>query len=213
MGLNFYLNKTDYKNKRAVNDMGFRIYAVRGNHEERPQNLGMKLIWDSDTSGMVYYEPEFPNIRYFMDGGLYVINKHTVLVIGGAYSVDKEYRLLRAGYTIGEAETANPKKCGWFKDEQLTKEERDRIASFVKGKHFGLVLTHTCPIQWEPTDLFLPSIDQTKVDKTMEYWLAGIESSISYNLWLCGHYHADRGIAPRAKMLYWGIEDLEDLIK
>ena len=41
MGLNFYLNKTDRKNKRNVNATGFRIYAVRGNHEERRVDIVM----------------------------------------------------------------------------------------------------------------------------------------------------------------------------
>ena len=45
MGLNFYLNKTDRKNKRNVNATGFRIYAVRGNHEERPENLSMEQMY------------------------------------------------------------------------------------------------------------------------------------------------------------------------
>ena len=35
-GLNFYLNNTDKKYKKLLNSMGYHIYCVRGNHEQRP---------------------------------------------------------------------------------------------------------------------------------------------------------------------------------
>ena len=38
-GINFYLNKTDKKNKKIINNTGYIIYCVRGNHEERPENI------------------------------------------------------------------------------------------------------------------------------------------------------------------------------
>ena len=38
-GINFYLNKTDAKNKKNINATGYTIYCVRGNHEERPENI------------------------------------------------------------------------------------------------------------------------------------------------------------------------------
>lgn len=38
-GINFYLNETDLKNKKIINNQGFTLYCVRGNHEERPENL------------------------------------------------------------------------------------------------------------------------------------------------------------------------------
>lgn len=208
MGLNFYLNKTDTKNKKAVNDTGFHIYAVRGNHEERPENLGMERDWDMNVQGPVYFEPEFTNIRYFVDGGEYIINGLSTLVIGGAYSVDKWYRLFRAGYSEEEANLANPKKCGWFKDEQLTKEEMKTISTKCKGKSYDLILTHTCPISWEPIDLFLGGVDQKAVDKSMELWLDEFKNEINWRVWLFGHYHADRLERPRVEMFFNDIEDL-----
>lgn len=53
-GLNFYLNKSDYKNKKQVNDMGYIVYCLRGNHEERPENIpGMAIMVDHDIHGEV----------------------------------------------------------------------------------------------------------------------------------------------------------------
>lgn len=211
MGLNFYLNKTDAKNKKVVNDTGFHIYAVRGNHEERPELLNMSQLWDTYIKGGVYYEPEFPNIRYLMDGEEYEINGHSVLVVGGAYSIDKWYRLLRAGYIEKEALSANPKKCGWFKCEQLTAEEMQDIEDKRKGNNYDFVFTHTCPLSWEPVDLFLRGIDQSKVDKSMEEWLDSFKDKINWKVWLFGHYHADRLERPGVEMFFNDIEDMNTI--
>ena len=212
-GLNFWLNNTDKKYKKTLNDMGYHIYCVRGNHEERPENIpGMVLLTeDEDVGNAVWFQEEFPNIRYFVDGNAYNIGGHSVLVIGGAYSVDKWYRLARAGYSPAEAETANPKKCGWFKDELLTEKEMIAITKECEGKHFDFVLSHTCPLSWEPTDLFLRGIDQSQVDKSMEFWLDELRHHVDWHVWLFGHYHADRIERPRVEQMYMDYENIDTI--
>lgn len=203
-GLNFYLNKTDKKYKKMLNDMGYHIYCVRGNHEERPENItGMHFDNDYNVCNMTWVEDEYPNIRYFADGGNYFIGGHSVLVIGGAYSVDKWYRLSRAGiYNGADAKYANPKQTGWFPSELLTAEEMNMISDNVKGKHFDFVLSHTCPYSWEPTDLFLGFIDQSTVDQSMEIWMDELKETFSWNTWLFGHFHADRIERPHVEQMY-----------
>ena len=53
-------------------------------------------------------------------------------------------------------------------------------------------MSHTCPLAFEPTDLFLPVVDQSTVDKNMERYLGLIEYKLDYKLWLWGHFHAYR---------------------
>lgn len=211
-GLNFYLNNTDKKYKKLLNNQGYHIYCVRGNHEERPENIpGMVLIEDENVGNLVWFEEAYSNIRYFVDGNVYNIDNHSVLVLGGAYSVDKWYRLARAGYARDEAETANPKKCGWFKDECLTPEEMKVISESCAGKKFDFVLSHTCPLSWEPSDLFLGGIDQTTVDKSMEIWMDDLKNKIDWRIWLFGHYHADRIERPCVEQMYMDYEDLNTI--
>lgn len=211
-GLNFYLNNTDKKYKKLLNSQGYHIYCVRGNHEERPENIpGMVLIEDENVGNLVWFEEAYPNIRYFVDGNVYNIDNHSVLVLGGAYSIDKWYRLARAGYSRDEAETANPKKCGWFKDECLTPEEMKVISESCAGKKFDFVLSHTCPLSWEPSDLFLGGIDQTTVDKSMEIWMDDLKNKIDWRIWLFGHYHADRIERPCVEQMYMDYEDLNTI--
>lgn len=206
-GFNFWLNTTDIKAKRKANKYGYKIYCVRGNHEERPENIdSMKQVFDENVCGPVFMENEFPNIRYFKDGGIYDINGHRTLVIGGAYSVDKWYRLARAGLN---EQTNDPSKTGWFSSELLTEDEMLKIASATFGKDFDFVFSHTCPLSWEPRDLFLSFIDQSTVDKSMEQWLDVIKADIHWGVWCFGHFHKDRIERPRVEQFYGYIEDLE----
>lgn len=212
VGLNFWLNNTDKKNKKLLNSMGYHIYCVRGNHEQRPELVkNMILVEDEIVDNSVWMEEAFPNIRYFVDGNIYNLLGYSALVIGGAYSIDKWYRLARAGYTRDEAETADPKKCGWFKDECLTIAEMDVIMENVQGKSIDFILSHTCPISWEPTDLFLGGIDQSTVDKSMEVWLDVFKDKIDWDIWLFGHYHADRLERPHVEQFYEKYEDLNTI--
>ena len=212
-GLNFWLNNTDKKYKKLLNSMNYHIYCVRGNHEQRPELIkSMVLVNDENVNNVVYMEEDFPNIRYFVDGKIYNLLGHKCLVIGGAYSVDKWYRLARAGYSKNEAETADPKKCGWFKDECLTAAEMATIIKEVKGESVDFILSHTCPLSWEPTDLFLNGIDQSTVDKSMEVWLDELKDNVKWKYYLFGHYHADRIERPHVEQFYQEYEDVESII-
>lgn len=212
-GLNFWLNNTDKKYKKLLNSMNYHIYCVRGNHEQRPELIeSMILVNDENVNNVVYMEEAFPNIRYFVDGKIYNLLGYKCLVIGGAYSIDKWYRLARAGYFPDEAETADPKKCGWFKDECLTSAEMTTIMKKVKGESVDFVLSHTCPLSWEPIDLFLNGIDQSTVDKSMEVWFDELKDNVKWKYWLFGHYHADRIERPHVEQFYQEYEDIESII-
>lgn len=208
-GLNYYLDSRDKKFKEKLSKYPFTYFVVRGNHEERASNIAknnpdwrIEEFWGH----LVWVEKEFPNIKYAMDYPAFyeipyvevpyylrddnpicgyieyedLINTWRTFVIPGAYSVDKDYRLAM-GYS-------------WFKDEQLTKEEKDNGLFILEANDYkcDFVLSHTCPCCFEPTDLFLPMIDQSTVDKSMERYLGQIEFLLDYKCWLWGHYHAFR---------------------
>ena len=176
----------------------FRIYCVRGNHDARPQNVSdMKLIYDEDVQGEVYMQERWPQIRYFKDWGIYTIGQFKVAVIGGAYSVDKWYRL-QNNYT-------------WFKDELLTEEEMIQCTKDLTGARVDFVFTHTCPICWEPSDLFLNSINQSSVDKSMELFLEEVAQCFDWGIWCFAHYHADRLERPYVEQFYRDTENIEEL--
>ena len=90
----------------------------------------------------------------------------------------------------------------------FTNKEMNRIYKKVKGKHFDIVLTHTCPFKYEPTEVFLDFINQDNVDKTMEYFLDKIEENIDYDKWYCGHYHTIKMI-DKIEFMYENIKELK----
>ena len=179
VGINYYLNEEDKNYKEYLKKLKLKLFCVRGNHEERPENISTYKEVEM-FGGKVFIEEEYPNLIFAKDGEIYNIDDKKILVIGGAYSVDKQYRLLH-GYK-------------WFKDEQLTKKEMDTILDKVKGKHFDIVLTHTCPYKYEPREVFMQGLDQSKVDKSMEHFLDKIEENINYDKWYCGHYHTEKQV-------------------
>ena len=180
-GLNYYENKSDRKKKEFVNNLPFITFCVHGNHEKRPFDIPT-YIEGGFNGGIVYYEPEFPNILFAKDGEVYDFDGLKCIVIGGAYSVDKEYRLLR-GYK-------------WFYNEQPSEEIKQYVESQLEkyDNKIDVVLSHTCPIDYEPIEMFLPGIDQRKVDSSTEEWLGEIEKKLEYRKWYCGHWHTSKKI-------------------
>lgn len=209
-GFNFC--KNDKEVKTFAKRLGYHFYCVRGNHEQRPELMpNMTKIYDEEVQNEVYVEKEFPTIKYFIDGECYRIAGLRTLVLGGAYSIDKYYRLERAGVKETAPDEVVALMAHWFSQEQLTEKERKDILNRWEGQEFDLVLSHTCPISWEPTDLFLRFVDQNTVDKTMENWLEDMKTAINWNVWLFGHYHADRIEKPFVEILYTSVRHLLDL--
>ena len=192
-GINFYLNTMDVKLKEFLNKLNIKMFCIRGNHEERPENIDSYQEVEL-FGGKVFIEKEFPNLIFSKDGEIYNIDGNSILVIGGAYSIDKNTRIIH-GYP-------------WFKDEQLSQDEMNSIYKKVKGKHFDIVLTHTCPRKYEPTEAFLDFVDQSLVDKSMEDYLDIIEESITYDKWYCGHYHIEKKI-DKIEFMYGGVDILK----
>lgn len=199
-GVNYYMNNRDTSVKKKLQKSGFEFYLVRGNHEARPEDCeGVTWNYDENVEGIVGIDVAFPAIHYLRDGDVYFFNGHRTLVIGGAYSVDKYYRLQK-GYPYQ-----------WFENEQLSPEEREEIYNKVKGQEFDFVFTHTCPRAWEPVDLFIPSLNQATIDKSMEDWLDDIKIAIKYKVWLFGHFHADRIEKWNVEQFFQKTDELENI--
>lgn len=180
-GVNFSGAVRDRIKKEFLSMMPITLFCIHGNHEQRPFTIPTyeESIW---KCGTVYVEEEYPNILFAKDGELFDFEGKKTIVIGGAYSIDKEMRLAY-GY-------------GWWADEQPSAEIRE----YVEGRFHKLnwkvdvVLSHTVPLKYEPVEIFLSGFDQSKVDKSTEEWLDTIEDRLSYEKWYCGHYHTQKRI-------------------
>lgn len=179
VGANYYLGRRDEIVKSAMDKIKPTIFCIHGNHEARPHTIKTykTKTWNG---GEVWYEDNHPNLLFAKDGEIYNIEGLSHLVIGGAYSVDKYYRLAR-GYA-------------WWEDEQPSDETKCRVEQQIQGKHFDVILTHTCPFRYEPVEAFLPGLDQSTVDVSTEQWLDEVEAVADYDAWLCGHWHINKSI-------------------
>ena len=188
-GANYYFDKKDDIFKNAISEYNINIFAIRGNHDGNP--IYIKDVKQKEKYNNIgYIEEKYPNIFYAINGNIYNIEKNEFLVLGGAYSVDKFYRL-SMGYK-------------WFSDEQMTIEERENFLNNIPKKVQN-ILTHTCPYSNIPKHLFLSNIDQTTVDNNMEKFLDEVKNKIEYDNWFFGHYHANEEIEQKMYMLYDGI--------
>jgi 3-oxoacid CoA-transferase subunit A len=116
------------------------------------------------------------------DGEIYEFAGQKCLVIGGAYSVDKHIRISM--------------NYSWWTDEQPGEDTKNRTEQHLEaiGWEVDVVLTHTCPFDYLPREMFVNYVKQEDVDNSTEHWLNGIEKKLKYKKWYCGHYHTDKVI-------------------
>lgn len=192
VGVNFDRNYRDERSKNLLNSLPCTVFCIHGNHEIRPQNIPgyEETFWNG---GKVFVEPKWPKLLFAKDGEIFSLAGRRCLVIGGAYSVDKDYRL-EHGY-------------GWWPDEQPSEETKRYVESQTAANHIDIILSHTCPFKYEPREMFLNAVDQNTVDDSTERWLDKIEESVHYDAWYCGHWHTNKRIG-KMHFLYDGWEML-----
>lgn len=180
-GINFSGPHIDEIKKYYIKKLPITLFCIHGNHEQRPYTIETykEKRW---KEGIVYYEEKFPDILFAKDGEIYDLNNKKCIVIGGAYSVDKMYRLARG--------------FGWWSDEQPDSEIKQYVESQLENNSWeiDIVLSHTTPEKYEPVEVFLKGLDQSKVDKSTEIWLDKIEDKLNYKKWYCGHFHTQKKI-------------------
>lgn len=182
-GINYYLSDRDRLLKEELSNLPLTLFCIHGNHEERPFNLPgyQEQEWHG---GKVYVEPDFPNLIFAKDGEIYDFDGKQYIVIGGAYSVDKHFRQSHGWQ--------------WFASEQPDETIKAYVEQQLDKVHWTVdgVLSHTVPLDYEPTWAFLSGIDQSRVDKSTEIWLGTLEKKLHYRYWFAGHYHVESQEGP-----------------
>ncbi len=210
-GFNYYGDKRDDELKAEISRLNITLFCLHGNKENRPQNISTYGI-RSFCGGKVYYEPAYPNLYFAIDGEIYTFESKRYLVVGGAHSVDK-LRCLEEGTPY------------WY-DEMPDAKIRERVERNLQkeGNRVYGMMTHTCPIDYLPTEMFLSTkqnADTKKaprkakpkktfhpdIDRSTEQWLGKLEKKLDYKVWFCGHYHIDKQI-DKIRMLWKEIRPL-----
>lgn len=192
VGINILGDRSDVYMKDLMSSVPNIFFCVHGNHENRPQNIPSYHI-EQWRGGRVMVEDDYPNLLFPVDGDIFDLVGNQCIVIGGAYSVDKFYRL-RHNYP-------------WWSDEQPSEEIKAYVEQQIKNRPVDIVFSHTCPHRYEPVEAFLSNIDQRTIDKSTELWLDKVESSLSYKRWYCGHWHINKLI----DKIYFLFHDIKEL--
>lgn len=193
-GLNYFNGSKDYTQKKYAAQFPLTFFCIHGSHEMRPTYIGSYKTKEF-CGGTVWYEEDYPNLVFAKDGEVYSFGGYNCIVIGGAYSVDKYYRLAKGWH--------------WFENEQPS----DEIKAYVEGQfasrsnQIDIVLSHTCPLKYEPTEMFIQGIEQDMVDKSTEEWLGKVETALDYKKWYCGHYHTIKKI-DKLQFMFGNIEKM-----
>jgi len=178
-GINFTGKKRDKAIKEDLSTLPITLFCIHGNHEMRPHHISSyrEVEWND---GIVWQEEEYPNLLFAKDGEIYNLDGRKTIVLGGAYSVDKFYRL------------AN--HLTWFEDEQPSEEIKKYAENqLIKADwDVDVVLSHTTPYSMTPTEMFIPGLDQSLVDNSTELWLDSVERRLHYQKWYAGHFHTDK---------------------
>ena len=92
-GINFNGGIQDKMKKEFLESLPITIFAIHGNHEQRPQTIEgyLEKVWHG---GVVYWEEEYSSLLFAKDREVFELDRQQAIVMGGAYSIDKMLRLM-----------------------------------------------------------------------------------------------------------------------
>ena len=187
-GINFHGEAKDRLKKNALRKLPITLFCLHGNHDMRPATIpGYREI--PYRGGTVYREDGCDNLLFAKDGSIFDFDGLSTLVIGGAYSLDKDFRIAL--------------KWPWFEDEQPSDSVKKRVEETLAAHNHqvDVVLSHTAPLSHLPFSEKPRRFSALDVDVTTETWLAELEQKLNYRHWYCGHFHVDRHIGRFTFML------------
>lgn len=133
------------------------------------------------------------NIFHLMRGQSYNIEGKTFFVMGGAYSVDRDYRILGMSY---------------WEQEIPTTAEIDEAFETLVAHNFNVdyIITHTCPKKVAST------LADTLLDKDggLLKFFDLVNERCKYKHWYFGHWHIDKEITDKMTAVYCNLIRLED---
>lgn len=190
-GFNYFDDERDERVRDKADRMGVPLLCIRGNHDRNPASMSGYQA-ESWRGGGVYRHERWPNLLFARDGSVFDLEGRSAVAIGGAYSVDKAYRLAKG--------------FAWFSDEQLSIAEKRAVEKALACRDWrvDVVLSHTCPASFVPQEALHESVDQSTVDTAMEDWLQTLADRLEYTRWYCGHFHIEKCVA-RLRFLHHDI--------
>ena len=171
--------ENDFINYWELSKRHFPVLCVMGNHDPV---LGRADLPEADIGigeKVIVVKNEKPFVAYLKRGKVYKIENYTFLVLGGALSIDKEFR--------------EPNKS-WWKQEYWAETEKNNLFHLLKRNNsFDYVLSHTGPSRINETISPLHRVGMLPVFFDEVAALnERIDCKITCKQWFCGHWHKDK---------------------
>jgi len=152
---------------------------VFGNHDPALGRPDLPEIDIGIGERVIAARKKDPFIAYLKRGRAYRIENHTFLVLGGALSIDKEFR--------------KPGKSWWEQEYWTEAEKSDLFHLLESNSSFDYVLSHTGPRHINNAivnPLQRAGVMPTFFDEVAEL-NERIDCRITCRQWFCGHWHKD----------------------
>lgn len=152
----------------------YQILFVDGNHDNHAfWNAQPVEVWNG---GMINRLPDAPNVIHLRRGEYYTIAGKTFWAMGGASSIDREYRI--EGYS-------------WWPQELLSLQEMEHGLQTLEthGNQVDYILTHTLPRVLIP--IYFGRYSFRENDPVSGYLDEVYRRVKGLKQWYCGHMHAD----------------------
>lgn len=164
------------------------IYCVRGNHDNPDFFNGDKRV-----------EYSRDRVKFLQDYVPIEICGKRILPIGGAISIDKEWRL--------EDMKKHPKKISWWENEDIIRIDLKKIPTDI-----DIIVSHESPLSFEPIFLNDSNLDKSLLESILSSrrYLDSIlfEIGDKPTRWYYGHHHETYS-GNYGKLLYKGLSELE----
>ena len=170
----------DRQFKDALSTIPAHFLLIHGNHERRPGSIPSyhEEHW---MGGLCLVEDRWPKLHFAVDGEIFDLCGKSCLAVGGAYSIDKAFRL-EHGYP-------------WYSDEQPSEETKRRVEEQVRQNNISVILSHTCPFRHIPWERVSTRDCVDNADYSTERWFDHMEALLpNYAAWYCGHWHTDKHV-------------------
>lgn len=151
---------------RKIRSLDFTLLWIDGNHENHDWIDSLPVtLWNG---GKVHKITD--NCYHLMRGQVYNIEGSTFFTMGGADSIDKEWRV--EGLTWWKREMPSYEECN---------EALDNLAKY--NNKVDYIITHAAP------DNILYQINPSFIQDNLTHFLYEIEKNIEFKHWYFGHYH------------------------
>lgn len=153
---------------------------IDGNHENHNLLNQMQPVpWNG---GFVHQIR--PKVLHLMRGQVFNVDGTTFFTMGGADSIDKQYRV--------------PYKS-WWPEEMPSNEEYATAIANLEKSNFSVdyILTHTAP-----TSIVNQLIPEIKPPDKLTNYLENVKETVDYKHWYFGHFHVDEDIDNKHTAVY-----------